>query len=78
MNIKVNTENIKNVRPVIEWQKAATDGDLVTLVRIAASVIENWDLESDPKVEDSFYDLTPEQFAEVLKKVGEQLAGLFR
>ncbi|GIW60702.1 MAG: hypothetical protein KatS3mg087_1768 [Patescibacteria group bacterium] len=62
----------------MEWQKAATQGDLATLITIATSVVESWDLESDPKVEDSYYDLTPDQFATVLKKVGEELASLFR
>jgi len=77
-DIVVNTSNIKTVRPVVEWQNAATSGNLGQMIKIAMTLVEAWPYDGDPKSVDSYYDLSPQDFKQVLQVVGDALADLFR
>lgn len=74
----VDVSDITIMQPVFDWNKAVRTGDGDAMKTMMSKRIKTWPFELDPSKETSYGQLTPKQWLECQKKVGEAISGVFQ
>lgn len=65
------------MEPIIDWQDAVNIGNVTAMNKIMASVIAAWPWEGDPRDVSSYRKLTPAQWKQTAKEVGDAVSRFF-
>lgn len=75
---KISLDGWKTMKPIIRWNRVVQAGEIEAMNAIMAGVVEAWPFEGDPKKSADYEELSPSDWAECVKRVGEAVGAIFQ
>jgi hypothetical protein len=75
---KIDLSAWATMQSLLDWQRAAENGDFAVLNRLMAQVVTAWDYAGNPQNEADYADLSPVAWSGCVKEVSAAIGAMFR